>query len=314
LIMRQLIINADDLGLTTGVNRGILDSHHYGGVTSASLMANGEAFEEAVAMSRRATRLSLGVHLNLTQGIPLSAPSAVPSLVDARGRLYLTPSRLLSRLITGRINLREIELEFQEQIVKVLRAGIIPTHLDGHKHVHILPGVSEIVIRLAQEFGIPSARCPLEEFPPATPLPRSPRDPKTRVLKQYLVGRAVSWFARRFRLGLSRAGLNSPANFFGLTETGFLNTKTLENILERLPEGVSELMCHPGYTDSRLERTGTRLLAQREVEVEALMWLRTRMLGIEKGIQLISYGDFIGEVSRPDEEVRYFEVPKEVLK
>jgi predicted glycoside hydrolase/deacetylase ChbG (UPF0249 family) len=259
-------------------------------------MANGEAFEEAVAMARRATRLSVGVHLNLTQGVPVSPPSAVPSLVDARGRLYLTPGRLLGRLITRRINLLEIELELQEQIVKVLRAGIIPTHLDGHKHVHILPGISEIVIRLAQEFGIPSVRCPLEEFPMAVRLPHGPRDPQTSVLKQYLVGRAVSWFARRFRLRLSRAELVWPAHFFALTETGFLNTKTLENILERLPEGVSELMCHPGYTNSHLKRTGTRLLAQREVEVQALMWLRTRMLVDEERIQLISYDKYVGEV------------------
>jgi predicted glycoside hydrolase/deacetylase ChbG (UPF0249 family) len=308
--MKRLIVNADDLGLTGGVNRGILDAHHYGGVTSASLMANGEAFEEAVAMARRATRLSVGVHLNLTHGVPVSPPSAVPSLVNARGRLYLTPGQLLCRLITRRINLREIEIELQEQIVKVLRAGIIPTHLDGHKHVHILPGVSGIVIRLAQEFGIPSVRCPLEEFPMAIRLPRGPRDPQTSVLKQYLVGRAVSWFARRFRLRLSQAELNWPAHFFGLTETGFLDTKRLEDILERLPEGVSELMCHPGYTNSRLKRTGTRLLAQREVEVEALMWLRTRMLVDGERIQLMSTSDFVGEVF-DGEAIRELEVLKE---
>jgi chitin disaccharide deacetylase len=309
--MKQLIVNADDLGLTKGVNRGILDAHYYGGVTSASLMANGEAFEEAVAMARRATRLSVGVHLNLTHGVPVSPPSAVPSLVDGRGRLRLTPGQLLCRLITRRINLCDIELELREQIVKVIRAGIIPTHLDGHKHVHILPGVSEIVIRLAQEFGIPSVRCPLEEFPMAVRLPRGPWDPQTSVLKQHLVGRAVSWFARRFRVSLSQAELIWPAHFFGLTETGFLDTKTLEDILERLPEGVSELMCHPGYTTSRLKRTGTRLLAQREVEVEALMWLRTRMLIVEEAIQLISYGDLVGKVFDQGGASRESEVLKE---
>jgi hopanoid biosynthesis associated protein HpnK len=309
--MKRLIVNADDLGLTAGVNQGILDAHHYGGVTSASLMANGEAFEEAVAMSRRAPRLSVGVHLNLTQGIPVSPPSAVPSLVDARGRLYLAPGRLLCKLLTRRINLCEIELELQEQIVKVLRAGIIPTHLDGHKHVHILPGVSEIVIRLAQEFGIPSVRCPLEEFPMAVRLPPCPRDPQTSVLKQYLVGRAVSWFARRFRLRLSRAGLISPTHFFGLSETGFLNAETLESILERLPEGVSELMCHPGYANSRLKRTGTRLLAQRVVEIRALGWLRSRLLVVEEGIQLISYDDLVGKVSEPGKAIRELEVLQE---
>lgn len=308
--MKRLIVSADDLGLTGGVNRGILDAHHYGAVTSASLMANGEAFEEAVAMARRAPRLSVGVHLNLTQGIPVSPPSGIPSLVDARGRFYLTPGRLLCRLITRRINLREIELELQEQILKVLRAGIIPTHLDGHKHVHILPGISKIVIRLAQEFGISSVRCPLEEFPMAIRLPRGRRDPQTSVLKQYLVGRAVSLFARRFRRRLSQAAVVWPAHFFGLGETGFLTIQTLESILKRLPEGVSELMCHPGYANSHLKRTGTRLLAQREVEVEALIWLRTRMLVDEERIRLISTGDFVGEVFEGG-AIRELEVLKE---
>ena len=142
-------------------------------------------------------------------------------------------------------------------------------------------------------------------------LSRRPWNPQTGVLKQYLVGRAVSWFARRFRLRVTRAELISPSHFFGLSETGFLNTKSLENILERLPEGVSELMCHPGYVNSRLRRTGTRLLAQREVEVEALMWLRTRMLIVEEAIQLISYDDLVGKVSESRKVIRELEILKE---
>jgi predicted glycoside hydrolase/deacetylase ChbG (UPF0249 family) len=217
----------------------------------------------------------------------------------------------LCRLLTRRISLREVELELQDQIVKVLRAGVIPTHLDGHKHVHILPGISGIVIRLAQEFGIPSVRCPVEEFPMAMRLARGPRNPQTGVLKQYLVGRAVRWFARRFRLKLDRAGLSCPGHFFGLTETGFLTINTLRDILKRLPEGVSELMCHPGYTDSRLKRTGTRLLAQREVEVEALMWLRSRTLVDGEAIQLISYDNSLGEVLDQDGAIRGLKTLKE---
>ena len=145
----------------------------------------------------------------------------------------------------------------------------------------------------------------------AVRLPRGPRDPQTSVLKQYVVGRAVSWFARRFRLRLNRAGLISPTHFFGLTETGFLNIKTLQDILERLPEGVSELMCHPGYANSRLRRTGTRLLAQRVVEIRALGWLRTRMLVDEEGIQLISYDDLARKVGEPGKAIRELGVLQE---
>ena len=144
----------------------------------------------------------------------------------------------------------------------------------------------------------------------AVRLPRGLRDPQTSVLKQYVVGRAVSWFARRFKQRLSRAELIWPAHFFGLTETGFLDARTVEGILERLPEGVSELMCHPGYVNSRLKQTGTRLLAQREIEVDALMWLRARTLVDEEGIQLMSYDKYVGEVLE-NEANRQSEVLKE---
>ena len=306
--MKQLIVNADDFGLTRLVSQGILDAHYYGIVTSTSLMANGEAFDAATEMSGRAPRLSVGVHLALTQGIPVSPAFQIPTLVDAHGRLYLTARQFLNRIVTHRISLREIEIELRAQIVKVLRASITPTHLDGHKHLHVLPGISEIVIRLAQEFGIPSVRCPMEELPLAR-LPHCLRDPQAGVFSRCIAGCAVSWLARRFRLKLTRAGLNYPAHFYGLSQTGFLNVERLEEILRGLPEGASELMCHPGYADPFLAKTGTRLLAQREIESRALMSPRTRELAISEGIQLVSYSEFArrvqgSEVTAQDPEAR----------
>jgi chitin disaccharide deacetylase len=293
--MKRLIVNADDFGLTRLVSQGILEAHHHGIVTSTSLMANAEAFAPAIAISGQAPRLSVGVHLTLTEGIPVSPAHQVSTLVDARGRLYLTPGQFLNRIFSHRVSLREIEIELRAQIAKVLRAGIVPTHLDGHKHVHVLPGISEIVIRLADDFNIPSVRCPMEELPLAR-LPHCLPDPQAGVFKQYLVGCAVSWLARRFRLKLTQAGLNYPPRFYGLSQTGFLNRMKLEEILRGLPEGVSELMCHPGYADSLLAKTGTRLVAQREIESRALMSARTKELLIAEGIQLVSYGEFTSAV------------------
>jgi predicted glycoside hydrolase/deacetylase ChbG (UPF0249 family) len=228
--------------------------------------------------------------------------------VDAHGRLYLTGRQFLNRIVTHRISLREIEIELRAQILKILRAGITPTHLDGHKHLQVLPGISEIVIRLAQEFGIPSVRCPMEELPLAR-LPHCLRDPQAGVFKQYLAGRAISWLARRFRLKLMQAGLNYPAHFYGLSQTGFLNVERIEEIMRGLPEGASELMCHPGYADLLLAKTGTRLLAQREIESRALMSPRPRELAIREGIQLVSYSEFArsvqgSNVTAQDLEVR----------
>lgn len=303
--MKRLIVNADDFALTRQVSEGILDAHADGIVTSTTLLANGEAFGAASEMLGRAPHLGVGVHLALVQGVPVSPPSEIPTLVDARGRFWWTAGEFLKKTVTRRINLHEVEIELRRQIVRVLGASVTPTHLDGHKHLHVLPGIAEIVIRLAQEFGIPSVRCPMEDWG----LPHGLRKPQAGVFKQYLAGRAISWFARRFRSKLAQAGLKCPAHFYGLSQTGFLNEESLAAILRGLPEGTSELMCHPGYTDSILAKTGTRLLTQREIECRALMSNQIKELAIREGIQFISYGEFAHAAQRngstaQDAEVR----------
>jgi len=286
--MKQLIVNADDFGLTEQVSRGILDAHREGIVTSTTLMANGPAFDTAVSMSRR-TRLGIGVHLNLSEGKPVSPALRIPSLVDRSGRLHLSPGRLLHALVMRWVNLADVERELRRQIIKILNAGIVPTHLDGHKHVHVLPEISEIVIRLAQEFSISKIRCPRAELSALLPLLRTSRHSSVAATKQYMVGRAVSVFARRFKGKLAEAGLLSPAHFYGLTQTGFLDVQSIQYVLGGLPEGISELMCHPGYADAQLVETGTRLLGQREIEVHALKAFQIRKLLSENGIELASY-------------------------
>jgi len=188
----------------------------------------------------------------------------------------------------------DVERELDAQIEKVIRAGISPTHLDGHKHLHVLPGISAIVIRLAQEFGIRKVRCPLEDSPNLGCLLHYSQGAHTPVVKQYLVGRAVSGVARRFRKQLAPAGLLCPSHFYGLSETGFLNVQGVQDILNRIPEGVSELMCHPGYVDAALVETGTRLLSQREIEIQALTAAQVKKLVTHQGIQLLNYRDLVG--------------------
>lgn len=286
--MRQLIINADDFGFTENVSRGILHAHHEGILTSTTLMATGKAFDAAVSMGSQASTLGIGVHLNLTEGVPVSPARNIPSLVDRRGRLYLNPCRLLLGIVTGQVDLGDVEIELRQQISKVFSNGILPTHLDGHKHVHVLPGISDIVIRLAQEFSIGSVRCPWEAAPQLPALLRRGNS-RAAVAKQYLLGRTVSVFARCFKQKLSKSGLFSPAHFYGLTQTGFLDSIDILEVLVGLPEGVSELMCHPGYLDADLAMTGTRLLAQREVELRALTARQVREFAADSGVQLISY-------------------------
>ena len=296
--MKQLIVNADDFGLTESVNRGILDAHRDGIVTSATLMANGIAFESAAAASKRFYRLGIGVHLNLTEGTPVADAPRIRTLVDRGGRLHMTPARLWAGIATGRVSLAHIEFELRAQIKKVIRTGVRPTHFDGHKHIHVLPDVSEIVIQLAREFGVPAVRCPMEQNAHASLPVRSLGPLAISRIKQYLVSRAVSAMARSFRRKLEQAGLLSPARFYGISDTGFLDASTIRRILANLPQGVSELMCHPGYRDIDLERTGTRLLTQREIEIQGLTAVSVKNLVVSEGIQLGTFNDFVASTQQ----------------
>src|SRR6516164_1415614 len=163
--MRSLIVNADDLGWTEGVNRGIADAHRNGIVTSASLLANGAAFDDAVKTAGQLPGLGVGVHLNLSDGRPAAPPREVTSLLNEVGEFSGGPQSLLLRLTAGRVDPGEVEKEWDAQIQKVRAAGIRPTHLDGHKHVQMLPGLFAVALRLAKKHGIPALRVSLEASP-----------------------------------------------------------------------------------------------------------------------------------------------------
>ena len=143
--LRSLIVNADDLGWTEGVNRGIAEAHRNGIVTSASLLANGAAFESGVELAQTTPGLGIGVHLNLSDGEPVAERELVTTLLNDRGDLEGRPQSLLLRLARRSVLLEEVEREWDAQIQKVRDFGVEPTHLDGHRHVQMLPGV---VLRL----------------------------------------------------------------------------------------------------------------------------------------------------------------------
>ncbi len=290
--MKRLIVNADDFGLTESVNQGILEAHQRGILTSATLLANGATFDSAVALALASPRLGVGVHLNLTDGRPVSDPAGVASLVNGQGSFFGTPWGLLTRILTGKLRLAEVERELRAQIEKVRGAGIAVTHLDAHKHVHMLPPVFPIVLRLAREYGI-GARLGIERLVGLGRLLRRNAGAAGQVLKQYLGARALAVLAVNFREQLRQAGINSPMHFYGIVQTGFLDAAELEAILWNLPEGTSELMCHPGYLDGALREAHTRLLEQRERELDALTRPEIRKLVAALGIQLIDYRDLV---------------------
>jgi len=291
MTMKRLIVNADDFGLSQGINHAIMLGHRQGIITSATLLANGGAFTAAVEMARTAGGLGVGVHLNLTEGQPVSAPSDIPSLVDAQGVFAHTVAQLGRRSLVGSLSLREVERELRAQIEKVLAAGVAVTHLDGHKHVHLVPALCRLVMRLATEYGILGMRCPCESFSAIIWLMRRNSRAASRLLHQYGVSRGLWLLARRASRACQRAGLRHPSYFYGLTATGWLDAEVLQRLICHLPEGTSELMCHPGYVDDQLRRMPTRLMAQREQELQALVRPEIRQVLAQEGVTLINYRD-----------------------
>jgi predicted glycoside hydrolase/deacetylase ChbG (UPF0249 family) len=290
--VKNLIVNADDLGWTEGVNRGIVEAFHRGIVTSASLLANGTAFAAGVKVARSAPGLGIGVHLNLTDGPPVADAEAVMSLLKDGGEFAGGPESLLLKRARRGLALQEVEQEWDAQIQKVRDAGVQPTHIDGHKHVHMLPGLFEIALRLAKRHGIGAIRVSHETSGLRASLSTG-RLHAAVVLKQGVQARGLKLLARDAREQADRAGISTADYFCGIAQTGELTKEGVTRLLRSLPEGTTELMCHPGYADEALRKTATRLQGSREKEVEILTDTEIRNLVASQGIRLIDYG-FVG--------------------
>ena len=288
--MRSLIVNADDLGWALGVNHGIVEAFRHGIVTSTSVLANGEAFAEGVKAARSARGLGVGVHLNLSDGPPVAARERVMSLLNDDGNFAGGPESLLLKRARRGLLLEEVELEWGAQIRKVRDAGIQPTHLDGHKHVHMLPGLFEIALRLAKKYGIGAIRVSLEESSLRAALSFGSKQRAGVVLKQGVRARGLKLLARDAREQAGRGGIATADYFCGIAQTGELTREGVERLLKSLPEGTTELMCHPGYADESLGKTATRLQASRQTELEILTDTKIRNLVASQGIRLIDYG------------------------
>jgi predicted glycoside hydrolase/deacetylase ChbG (UPF0249 family) len=255
--LKRLIINADDFAFTRDVNAGIVHAHREGVLTSTTLMANGEAFEDAVRLARETSSLDIGCHLVLVQGRSLVTGEALPQ----------TPAALLHALAGRRL---DVYAELRAQIAKIMSAGIRPTHLDSHKHTHIVPGIFRNVVRLAEEFSIPYVRLPLDRSVPLARLPCALAGPYYRRLA-------------------ARRDVRMTDHFLGFRLTGSLSEQTMAGALRALLDGTTEFMCHPGYLGSELAQAPTRLKESRVRELEALTSPRIRELIRAQGIVLTTF-------------------------
>jgi predicted glycoside hydrolase/deacetylase ChbG (UPF0249 family) len=266
----RLIVNADDFGFTRDVNEGIVEAHRNGILTATTLMGNGAAFEYAVELAKATPSLDVGCHLVLVQG-----ESQVERSSGKSGRaLPATITELMVALALRKIDPYE---ELAAQVRRITGAGLRPTHLDTHKHTHLLPAVLKAVARIAHEFRIPWVRRPYDfVVDPTAPLWAS----------AIAVGMRATGAAMARELA---APLRSTDHFAGFQITGTLDKATLAATLERLPEGLTELMCHPGRLGDELRAAKTRLKESREVELAALTSPEVRAVIERRGIALTNY-------------------------
>jgi predicted glycoside hydrolase/deacetylase ChbG (UPF0249 family) len=255
--LKRLVINADDFGFTPDVNAGIAHAHRQGVLTATTLMANGDAFDDAVRLARETPTLDIGCHLVLIQGGSLVTGRPLPE----------TARELVVALSRRQIDVYE---ELRAQVKKILSTGLRPTHLDSHKHTHALPSVFRVVVRIAHEFGIPYVRLPLDSTWPFARVPLR------------LARRRYCQWTRGYNVSMTD-------HFTGFRLTGSLTEKTFAAAICSLGEGITEFMCHPGFVGPALLQARTRLKESRLRELEALTSPRIRQLIAAQSVQLQNF-------------------------
>ncbi len=277
---RRLIVNADDYGRSPGVSRGILEAHRRGIVTSTTVMVNQLGVQEQLKEALAEPELGVGLHLTFTAWRPVLPPDTIPGLVDDAGHFFDQHTVWAK---AEEMPLHSLQAELTAQIGRFAAwAGRLPDHLDCHHFVHLYPPFFQVYADLAGQFGLP-LRIP---FPPKTDFAQAietlsfleefPRD---------LVRGMITTNSQLVRARRLAHPDHFVATFFG-RET--LTLFFLLHLLDTLPEGVTELMCHPGYADEALAESTYR--AEREIELALLTDPKVRERVEERGIELITFG------------------------
>jgi hopanoid biosynthesis associated protein HpnK len=277
--MRQLLVNADDFGLCQGITDGIITAHQHGIVTSTSIVASGRGFVDAVVQARGNPKLGVGVHLTLVEEYPVAAACDIPTLTQGDGRFPKNYAALLPGLLLGRIHLKDVEREFRAQIEKCINAGLTPTHLDSHQHVHALPPLFRMVLRLAREYGIYGMRLPRD----------SPRWRGKFPCDGFAQKYALSFLARGDAFAFRDPSAKTCQGAAGIFDSGVLSEERLLAIIDRLPEGTTELVCHPGAGGAESATLYGHWHYNWETELAALTSAAVKTRLTVRQIELINY-------------------------
>jgi predicted glycoside hydrolase/deacetylase ChbG (UPF0249 family) len=287
--VRRLIVNADDFGLTDGINLAVRDLHQLGALTSTTLMAAAPGFHEAVEISTQQKHLGVGCHIVLVDGTPVANPASISSLLDPTlgpgevPRFRATLGEFVRDLYLGRINKAHIEQEAIAQILRLQQTGVATTHVDTHKHTHMFPLVLESVMRAARACNIRTIRNPFE---PAWSVTATPGAGVVRACQV----RLLSTLRHSFWKLVRQREFTTTDGCLGVAATGTLNEVTLRALLDRLPNGTFELVCHPAYMDEELMATRTHLQQSRQVELVALQTLPSLLGEFSFPVQSINFG------------------------
>jgi chitin disaccharide deacetylase len=315
--MTHVVVNGDDLGITQAVNAAIARAFSEGILTSASLMANMPAFDDAVeTVIEPNARLGVGIHLVLTSGACVSDPRDLPLLVDDRGvfRHGFFGVRRLVRGVQATTALAQIERELRAQCEKVFALGFAVDHLDGHRHIHMIPEIWRIVVRLASDYGCPYVRLADERW--SSKASRRRVSVTARNLPKKIL---LSNYARRNRSYLSRAVLPNAVrtadHIIGILDSDAITSDNLGALLCQASSGITEIIVHPGFArDPEQEQPSSKPCdtpipcasmdfrfvwsANRQLELEALTSPFVLEIAARRDVHLTSFGELAAKTPR----------------
>lgn len=279
---KQLIINADDFGIHPAVNEAVRKAATEGILTSTSLMAGGDAFDEAVEMARSMPSLGIGIHLTLVGWIKsVLPPSEVPSLTWDNGVFCHDYGKLIVRDLEGKILLSEVYAEWDAQIQKIMNTGLPVTHMDGHQHMHMWPHFYPIARDLAKKYHISCMRVPDEDVLFGM---------KDGHIIRWAAKNGLSLLSRMHRPDLKKNHIRTNDHFFGMLYGGHLSPERFAKFILQTKPGITEIMCHPS-ADTRAMEDTFHWGYHGEDELAGLLADINRELIAKKQISLISYRD-----------------------
>lgn len=272
-VKRRLIVNADDFGASHSINQAVIEAHQNGILTTASLMVNGDAAEEAVALAKENPKLGVGLHLSLICGKSALSQKTIPNLVDEGRNFSNDPVKAGMRYFFGGVQtLTELSAEISAQFERFRKTGLNLDHVNGHLHFHMHPTVAIVLFANVANFGIRQMRLTRD------PLLLNARIASGRWIYRLSHSLIFTLLAAKHRKEFRQRRIKATDRVFGLLQNALVDESYVTKLLPRLPAGDSELYSHPSLDEFKNE-------------FDALVSPRVRSLVEEEQIELIRYAD-----------------------